>query len=103
MPDMEKVLKGLEVCLAADLSTDENPCAPCPYFFDRMCQDTIKKDALALLREQEPVEPHVEHDGDDDSWYYGCGACNEAIDYKDRFCRHCGRKVKWDDVRNHAD
>lgn len=54
--------------------------------------------AIALLREQKPVEPHVEHDSDDDSWYYGCGACHEAIDYKDKFCRHCGRKVLWDET-----
>lgn len=52
MADREKVTKGLEVCLAADLSESENPCAPCPYFFDGMCQNTIKKDALDLLREQ---------------------------------------------------
>lgn len=49
-----------------------------------------------VLQGQEPVEPHVEHDSDDNSWYYGCGACHWAIDYKDRFCRHCGRKVKWE-------
>lgn len=52
---------------------------------------------ISLLKEQEPVEPHVEHDSEDDSWYYGCGACHEAIDYKDKFCRHCGREVKWDE------
>lgn len=51
---------------------------------------------VAPTVEQDPVEPHVEHDSDDDSWYYGCGACHDAIDYKDKFCRHCGREVKWD-------
>ena len=62
------------------------------------------KDIIRMAQERwcdtcdlkEPVEPHVEHDSDDDSWYYGCGACHEAIDYKDRYCRHCGREVKWD-------
>jgi hypothetical protein len=52
--DRAKVIKGLEVCLATDMTKDENPCAPCPYFFDGMCQNTMKRDALALLREQEP-------------------------------------------------
>ena len=52
--------------------------------------------AIDLLKEQEPIEPYVKHDNDY-SWYYVCGACHEAIDYKDRFCRHCGRAVKWDD------
>ena len=58
MPDRERVIRGLEVCLAADLTKDENPCAPCPYFFDGMCQNTMKKDALVLLKEQEPVKPY---------------------------------------------
>ena len=56
------------------------------------------EDAIALIREQEPVEPHIEHDSDDDTWYYECGACHKAIDFKDRFCRHCGRRAKWDEV-----
>lgn len=56
MPDKEKVVRGLEACLAIDSSEDENPCMPCPYFFDEMCQHAIKKDALSLLREQEPQE-----------------------------------------------
>lgn len=55
MPDREKVIRGLGACLAAEVTEDENPCASCPYFFDEMCQSAIKKDALALLREQEPV------------------------------------------------
>jgi hypothetical protein len=58
--------------------------------------ENLMMDALELLKEKEPVEPHDEHDSDDDSWYYGCGACHKAIDYKDRFCRHCGRAVKWE-------
>ena len=51
---------------------------------------------LVLLKEQEPITPHVEHDSDDDTWYYGCGACHMDIDPKDKYCRHCGRQVLWD-------
>ena len=28
---------------------------------------------------------------------YLCGACRMSIDCGDKFCKHCGRKVKWDD------
>ena len=27
---------------------------------------------------------------------YACGACNALIDYKDRYCRHCGCRIRWD-------
>lgn len=86
--DRETVVKKLEECLSASCRGFRT----CPY--SDADWDAVRE-ALALLKEQEPMEPHVEHDSDDDSWYYGCGECHEAIDYKDKFCRHCGRKVKW--------
>ena len=95
MPDRERVIRGLEVCLAADLTKDENPCAPCPYFFDGMCQNTMKKDALVLLKEQEPVKPY-----DNPLGYYRCGNCGTHVHKygeQDKYCPGCGRKVKWDD------
>lgn len=56
-------------------------------------------DAIALLKEQEAVEPTVsgmeEHDGLC-SWWYQCGKCKIPIDYGDRFCRRCGKAVKWE-------
>lgn len=100
MADREKVIKGLEMCLA---SIDEAECPEeCPYYEtcrnyeNRVIFQPVMRDTLELLKEQEPVKPHVKHASDDDSWYYGCGACHKAIDYKDRFCRYCGRAVKWD-------
>ena len=90
-PDMEKVIDGLETCLALEVSEDENPCMPCPYFFDEMCQSAIKKDAIALLREQEPVEPwHA-------AWSYLCGECKKPIHQRAyAYCPWCGKAVKWD-------
>ena len=52
--------------------------------------------AVGMLEAEEPAEPHQECDRDDGTWYYGCGSCHQAIDYKDAYCRHCGRKVKWE-------
>ena len=87
MTDREKVIKGLEMCLAADLTEDENPCAPCPFLFDGMCQNTIKKDALALLREQEPVA-HAAWLGRETSTAYDLyGVKTWAVKYK---CSKCG-------------
>jgi len=46
MPDLEKVIKGLECCAFGD-------CTPCPYTETR-CQEHLCGDALDLLKEQEP-------------------------------------------------
>lgn len=40
-----------------------------------------------------PVHEEIEGDV---SWWYVCGNCHGAIDNKDTYCRHCGRKVNWD-------
>ena len=95
MPDREKIIKGLEACLATEVSEDENPCMPCPYFFYEMCQSAIKKDAIDLLREQETtfvLEP-------DRYQHYHCEKCGYVtgiIARMHKFCPECGRKVKWD-------
>lgn len=56
--------------------------------------------ALYPVKAQEPVEPYVTGNGTGfesaTSWWYACGNCNKPIDMKDKFCRHCGRAVKWD-------
>ena len=66
----------------------------------RFVRADIIEDAIALLREQEPVDAvrDKESYGKDDfgAWWYACGNCHGVIDYKDKFCRHCGREVKWD-------
>ena len=52
-----------------------------------------------LLKEQEPVPPEKQSDGNPgawESWWYVCGACGREIDYHDKFCRSCGRAVKWE-------
>ena len=54
MPDVEKVIKGLECCVAYDYK-----CNDCPYQDDGGAEDgcysdELKADALALLKAQEP-------------------------------------------------
>ena len=63
--------------------------------------DLIKDEVETLLKEQEAVEARKENDGKPKpwtSWWYICGDCGQAIEYRDRFCRWCGRQVKWDDT-----
>lgn len=97
MNDREKIIKGLECCLA-------NGHNNCPYKstdegIDKVtcCTTYLMKDAIALLKAQEPVEPTIGGDADGPcrNWWYQCGKCKEAIDYHDKYCRHCGQAVKW--------
>lgn len=56
-------------------------------------------DALALLKDQEAVEPKKENDGTPEPWtmwWYVCGDCGQPIDKIDRYCRGCGKQVKWE-------
>ena len=67
--------------------------------------DELKEKYDELLKEQEEVEPYMDFDGHD---VWRCGKCGATIfhiyhnasdeDAKNyaKFCRHCGRKVKWE-------
>ena len=50
---------------------------------------------IGKLKVQEPVKPKIGGSADN-CWWHTCGKCGEAIDYKDKYCRHCGQAVKWD-------
>ena len=81
--DMEKFIKGIQEC---DLNG--GLIGNCPY-----------KGILALLKEQEAVEPRKKDDGNPQpwtAWWYVCGDCGQEIEYHDSFCRWCGRAVKWE-------
>ena len=47
--DRDKVMKGLQTC-----SNPNAPCDGCPYFAELNCTEILCRDALALLKEQEP-------------------------------------------------
>lgn len=93
MIDREKVIAGL--MMLADRKND-NTCEGL-----KCCK--IAEDALALLKEQEAVEPIEIIDekypvGDHNRYKgYRCGKCQEIIPWDANYCPYCGRKVKWDD------
>ena len=98
MIDRENVIKGLEHCLHGEECCDD---MECPYFIEHWsdscclekCQKNLKADALAILKEQqEPVE--IELEGGGSTWWYVCEDCHGAINDSDRYCRHCGRRLK---------
>jgi len=60
---------------------------------DGIDQQTIRG-ALALLKEQEPtqvIQRKAMH-----MLFWCCGSCGVAITEGDKFCRMCGKAVKWE-------
>jgi len=97
MAELERVIKGLEVCF--DSSKE---CNGCPYIATPYCKTTLCNDVTALLKEQEAVEPkQVDLYGNDEWWGLVCVCtdCNaEWMTDKanTHFCPNCGRPVKWE-------
>ena len=88
MPDKKKVIKGLECCLKEPDDLCSNPCEYCPYE-GFGCIDTMKMEALALLKEQEAIAP---------TWSRGrpyCGSCGLRI-RGGKYCSECGAAIAWE-------
>jgi hypothetical protein len=103
MAELEKVIKGLECCILRD-PDDHARCSQCSYGGN--CINRLKIDALELLKAQEPVKPYIDYDGQD---VWRCGSCGATLFHLShtqadeneqncvKFCRYCGKAVKWDD------
>lgn len=96
----EKVIKGLSIC-----GGDDPDCQNCPYYGEYGdgfgCETIMQRDALSLLKAQEPVEPKQKEFliGYHNKGKYVkscCGVCGNAIEINYKYCPECGRKVKWD-------
>ena len=103
MADREKVMQWLKTCATG--------CEDgCPYEYKNLvyrveCKADLMSDAIALLREHEPVRPYQDYDGLD---VWRCGNCNTSLfhiteteaddDMKNyiKFCKHCGKAVRWE-------
>lgn len=91
----EKVVRAVETCFDSWIDKHRN------MGLDLHEVERMKRDALELLKEQEPVEPSVDVDT------YVCPNCghrlehqgmfgdNVIFDERYNFCPACGREVKW--------
>lgn len=104
MPDRKKVIKGLKCCCSTGRCFDG-----CPYYDasknSAECSSQLVLEVLDLLKEHEVVEPICRHSGEG-IFVWTCGSCgaymyhiyngiDKAKEYA-KYCRQCGRKVKWD-------
>ena len=103
MVDREKAITGLELC--TDISHDSCMML-CPYrneqdeTYSGFCEQVLKHDALALLREQETEWEHL-WDAPDGTFKGRCKKCGfvhffiEGHGEQYKFCPECGKAVKW--------
>ena len=88
MADVEKVIEDLINYRDREFIKEGTS-----YFdADPRYRKLIINEAIELLKEKEPVECELEGGGT--NWWYVCGDCHGAIDNRDSYCKHCGRKVK---------
>jgi len=100
MSDREKVIKGLECCMSEKICNSLCPyrgqCDDGGYYYSKAIED-----AIALLKEQEPVTYELVKVGEKNYPFYnlvctGCGnKTGMRMDWK--YCPRCGRTVKWND------
>ena len=98
MIDVEKVIKELHDARRYLEDKEWSDRGASPHI------DAIN-DALAMLKEQEAVEPKTEPSAK--GYWYTCGSCGwwlfqvcDTVHFDDRkrihFCTSCGRSVKWE-------
>ena len=88
MTDREEVVKGLEQFI-----TDFKP------FCGNKADWQKIYDALALLKAQEAVRPGIgiiHNDDGSKSYFLHCPLDGTTLDDGDKYCRKCGRAVKWE-------
>lgn len=119
MPEREKVMAGLVTCIAA--CNGKTVCLDCWYMHDYSggCEAQLLTDALVLLKQQaqdltdihadlqesiadnlrlqelvnaqEPITPHLVDWG-----IYECPKCKTRVDKTYKFCKVCGKGMKWE-------
>ena len=92
MADIEKVIKGLEVCF--DSSKE---CNGCPYIATPYCKTTLRNDVTALLKEQEAEK--VQYTTAIGGLRYGaCPQCGDRVDnlLNPNACGFCGQRLDWE-------
>lgn len=110
MTNREKVIKGLEICTKdipmSNAVHKSDFCKECPYYNaeNHYCwnQIVMMRDALALLKEKDPIEP-IELI--DDFYPIGdplrtigwkCSKCMGRLGGLENYCPNCGCEVKWE-------
>jgi len=87
MPDREKVIKAFEHLLNAAKGNYQD-------FVDLTVDGG--EEILALLKEQEAVEPKAIRMNAFGHPVYACGKCGHLITESMNYCHECGKRIKWE-------
>lgn len=107
---IQKVISGLECCMSGQpegLGCDR---VPCPYCDFEDCEGMLHRDALVLLKAQEPREPHytkleytvngmpvaINHPECPRCYDNGLVLWDAEIEKGAAYCKRCGQAVKWE-------
>lgn len=102
MFEVNEVVDSLTKCITVFGIRD---CSECRYnnYDSNYCQENLMRDALELLKAQEPQTVIVDDIPKDDTWFgiwFGrCPNCKEMLTkkYHKHFCGNCGQAVKWNE------
>ena len=65
-----------------------------PENYEWALEDAVYNSRTNKMKEQEPV--HAQKREFAHMWFWCCSSCGVAITEGDKFCRNCGKKVKWE-------
>lgn len=90
MVDREKVMHSLEQCITGCNRS-------CAYYDASYCLASLERDALELLKEQEPKLVAITTNSYGTKFYH-CPRCNHDLYAYPRqiYCSQCGQEVKWE-------
>ena len=107
MTEREKVIYSIERCICHV----PDACQDCAYDADHPyneCVEMLLKDALELLKAQEPKPPRFAVAFD--KIFYACDKCGKSllvvidaegikrVTNMPKYCPECGQAVKWDEL-----
>ena len=102
MIDREKVIKGVEHCFHGQECCGD---IECPYYIEHLsdsccleeCQENLKAAVIAMLKEQEAVEPILIREGRNKNYNdYVCPRCDNEVVYEQNYCSECGVMFLWE-------
>ena len=80
------VTKSMDVATAIRMEMPEQS-----FFFFQQAE--LMSKAVEELKRNIPEPVETECGGT--MWFFVCGDCHGIVDTKDKYCRHCGRKIDW--------
>ena len=87
-------MKNLKAHLSAQIKKAKQLDSKWVYILKEEAETCLELAEAEIITIAEPVETELEGGGS--SWFHVCGDCHGVVGDYDRYCRHCGRRLKHD-------